>query len=1118
MSARPIADAPARAAALDPRRSCIVQAPAGSGKTGLLIQRYLTLLAGVERPEEVLAITFTKKAAAEMRRRVLQALEAANAGAPPKDDNQALTRRLAAEVLARDAQRGWSLRENAARLRIQTIDSLCASLARQMPVLSRLGAPPAIVDDPQDLLREAAERTLLLVESPGEAGEAVAGLLRHLDGDWNATRDILQAMLARRDQWMRLAHVPVDTAAREALEGAFVAERSRMLRRLHAVLPAAEHAELVALANYAAQRVVAAKPHSPIRELAGLAAIPAPDETGAARWCAMAELLLTREAKFRERLDRNVGFPPGKGEERAFTQRMGALLDRLRGHGALCEAFHAVRGMPPARFTQEQWAVLGSMLAVLRLAAAQLDVVFAERGAIDFTGLAQAAVRALGEPDAPTDLLLALDLRLSHLLVDEFQDTSASQWALLERLTAGWLADDGRTVFLVGDPMQSIYRFREADVALFLRAQREGLPSVALEALRLETNFRSREGVVAWVNGAFRAIFPSEDAAESGAVRYSESVAFHPPGPEPAVEWGAFVADEIDLARAAEAQRVVQLAQAALADPSGGSLAVLVRTRSHLDRIVPALQAAGIAFRAVDIEPLGGRVVVQELLALARALAHPADRVAWLALLRAPWAAFTDRELHDLAGDDGGRRTLWALLQDEARLARLPAAARGRAERLREALRPGVEGRMRGSLGRRVEAAWLALGGPAACAGPADLDDAETFFEQLEALEDAGDVPDPLALEERLAALHGAPEAGEGTRLQLMTIHKAKGLEFDTVIVPGLDRAPRATDKPLFAWRSRADGALLMAPVRAAGEAVEPAYDYLMALDEEAADQESRRLFYVAATRAIHRLHLLGCAKVGAKGLRAPEKGSLLSRAWSVAHEAFGAARPIVAPAPQEAARARPPGLRRLDDRVHALVVDVLDASLAAPLPEEPPRVEFSWAGETARHVGTVTHRWLQRIGQEGLDRWNADRIGRLGPAVASALAGQGVPAPERDLAVQSVLRALAATIADVRGRWILGPHPESRFEYRLRMDTPAGVRAMAIDRLFTDARGDRWIVDYKTSPHGGGDLEAFLDREVDRYRDQLERYARALGPGPVKLGLYFPLTGGWRSWEPATP
>jgi len=139
-----LADAEARETALDPARSFIVQAPAGSGKTELLTNRYLALLARVDHPEEVLAITFTRKAAAEMRNRIIRALADAATGVVPDETHKQRMVTLAREALARDAERGWNLLRQPQRLRISTIDALCAGLTRQMPVLSRTGGPARI--------------------------------------------------------------------------------------------------------------------------------------------------------------------------------------------------------------------------------------------------------------------------------------------------------------------------------------------------------------------------------------------------------------------------------------------------------------------------------------------------------------------------------------------------------------------------------------------------------------------------------------------------------------------------------------------------------------------------------------------------------------------------------------------------------------------------------------------------------------------------------------------------------------------------------------------------------------------------------------------------------------
>jgi hypothetical protein len=551
-------------------------------------------------------------------------------------------------------------------------------------------------------------------------------------------------------------------------------------------------------------------------------------------------------------------------------------------------------------------------------------------------------------------------------------------------------------------------------------------------------------------------------------------------------------------------------------DAEDGSVAILVRGRAHLDRIVPALKAAGVRFRAVDIEPLRRRPVIQDLMAIARALSHLADRVAWLALLRAPWCALTMADMHALleGAPDEADLTAWELLANPERLARLGAEGASRALRVRDALAPFVEGRARGALRSRVESAWLALGGPACVERASDLEDAETFFNRLEELDEAGDLADPTQLQDHLEQLFAAPDVGEEARVQVMTIHRAKGLEFDTVIVPGMERVPRVSDRPLFHWKARADGSLMMAPMRRTGETEEPAYDYLRRLDIDASDHEIERVLYVAATRARKRLHLLGFARIKPNGELNPPSAtkSLLGKAWEVAKPLFEAATPIAQAGAVDLSYRQ--SLRTLD--LAALAVDVPAppaVPIAAPDPEVPLR--FDWASETARHVGTVTHRWLQRVGIEGVDAWDAKRVTALAPAIERDLERRGIPRAEREAAKARVAKALTAGVTDKRGRWILGPHPESRFEYRMRVATPEGVRLFVMDRLFTDESGRRWIVDYKTSTHEGGAMEAFLDSELERYAPQLARYRGAFPDAPSTAALYFPLVQGWRELEP---
>jgi ATP-dependent exoDNAse (exonuclease V) beta subunit len=1012
-----VPDRAERARALDPERSFIVRAPAGSGKTDLLIKRYLALLARVENPEEIVAITFTKKAAGEMRERVREAL---------------------AEGKAKDR---WELRQNPARLRIQTIDALCASLTRQMPMLSRFGAQPEIVEDARSLYLEAARATL----DPATLDESAARLLAHLDNNAARVEELLADMLARRDHWIR----HLRDMDRAALEAALANEGARLVARAQVLYPGEAPADVQA-------------------------------------WQALALSLLTQKRTWRKHSKEAQALSANE----PLRQALADLLDA-----------------PPAQYTDAQWEVLTALEPLLKLALAQLELVFRSRGEVDFTEVSRRALYALGTGDAPTDLALALDYRIRHLLVDEFQDTSISQYELIARLTTGWEPGDGRTLFAVGDPMQSIYRFREAEVGEFLNTWKSGrLGEVDVERVRLKANFRSQAGIVEWLNAAFARVMPLTEDAAAGAVPYADSSAVRAALRGDAVTVHPFFNGDLE----GEAKRVVELVARVRSEEPESSVAILVRNRSHLAEIVPRLRDSGLRFRAVEITSLERRPVVQDLHSLARALSHPGDRLAWLAILRAPWCGLTLEELHALVVPaQAGTQTIFELMAGSPRLARICSV-----------LSPALANRLRGSLRDRVEAAWLSLGGPACVEDETDLEDACVYLDALEEAEEAGAIVELAAFEQRLQKLWALPDVNAAPNdVQIMTIHKAKGLEFDHVIVPGLGRVPRGDDKRLFLWMERPGGEreeLLIAPIEETGAEDDPIYKCVKKLDAERAGHEAARLLYVAATRAKLRLHLLGEVKLAAGGgIKPTSSRSLLGKLWQVVERQF---------VPLFPAEQMPLRGASVSDRVvpnQDLIRLASDWALPAPPPTAvwtPPvdeartqdDIEFSWVGETARHVGSVVHRWLQRIGEDALVGWDEERIAGMREAVSAQLSGRGVPEAELDWASDRVLAALANAITDEKGRWLLGPHERAYSEHRLVAVIDGERRRLVIDRLFATREGEQWVVDYKTSSHEGADVEAFLGREQERYAEQLRRYADALG-GKARCGLYFPLLGGWR-------
>jgi ATP-dependent exoDNAse (exonuclease V) beta subunit len=1100
-----MSDAAIRETALDATQSFIVQAPAGSGKTELLIQRYLALLTTVQQPEQIVAITFTRKAAAEMRRRVLRALRAAEDETPGEQPHERTAFDLARRVIARDRRLEWRLLEQPQRLRIDTLDAFNARLARQLPVLADGVAAAGVVDKADDLYREAARRCVAGIAAGDVAlGASLRTLLRDVGNDCDQLEGLLAALLPRRDQWLRVL-ADGDLDLRSWLESALqrlvddeVAAAATLLEpsTLDSLAPLLKHA--ASAANDPLRATLAA--------WLALDRAPPAGPVALAAWRGIAALLLTKEGEWRKRIAKPEGFGPEHAELR---DRLRAIIDALQPRETLRVALATVASLPDAHYTEAQWSSLAALRIVLVRLAAELKVVFAERRTVDFVELALAAQHALGQVDAPSELLLALDRRIQHLLVDEFQDTSQSQRRLLELLTAGWQPDDGRTLFLVGDPMQSIYRFRDADMSLFLLAKQCGVGPVRLRSLTLQRNFRSAPAIVQWVNATFAHAFPSNDRIETGSAAFHPSVAARADEPEQLVRAQAAVS---------EIERVVAILDEERQRAPTQSIAVLVQSRTHLEGLRERLRERGFAVHAVEIDSLGEQSIAQDLAGLARALLHLDDRIAWLAVLRAPWCGLRWADLEALCGDEP-KTAVWALLQQPMRVARLSPEGQARAHAVVATLAAAFEVRPLMTLSRWVERTWIELDGPACLDDAAERAAADQFFALLAAAERGGDLDDPVLLQHALDTVQPQADAPREQGIEIMTIHRAKGLEFDTVVLLGLAREPRPDEPKALQWlaRATADGRddLIMVPAAFANDAQgQRLADFVRRAERERDVAERARLLYVATTRARERLHVVWQLDADTES---PPASSLLAHLWpAVASTALGSPRRGI-PWPDAAT---PP-----HDAVPAAIVPVL-RRLVAPVSHAggpraaalAPRPEFVWAGQAAAHVGTVVHRQLQRIAEQGLEHWSARRIADMRAAFVRELELLGVDPGERAGAAERVVTALSRALTDPHGRWVLGPRTEARSELRVTLRNGSALEHVRIDRTFV-AEGRRWIVDFKTSEHEGSNLAAFLDAEVERYAPQLERYARALAAGetlPVQLGLYFPLLGELRSWPAA--
>jgi ATP-dependent exoDNAse (exonuclease V) beta subunit len=1187
-------DAGLRRDVLVPARSWMLQAPAGSGKTELLMQRFLACLAKVEQPESVLAITFTRKAAAEMRNRILMALQGARELSEEEiakqEPHQRQALQLARSVLDTSAALGWNILSHPARLQVRTLDSFCEAVAQRAPFKGLLGGVAQVTEDAQPLYDLAAQRVIDTLAAPGRRGDAVAVLLAHLDNNVPVARTLLAAMLAQRDQWLHFLgrsdafDASQQMGLRSRLEAALalLVEEELELVRTHLVvsLSGAQTAELFALMRYRAQQDgTAAEPvidsiaasaevisiSSPAAHpLRGIAEWPAAIPAALPAWRAIADFLLTGDRNnpaLRKSVDKRSGFPSetedGKRLRKHCIQLL-AEIAQLPGAVELCEALHRIRRLPDPRYSDPQWEYMLALLEVLPLAAAHLQLVFSEQAVIDFAEYAQRALDAIGQQGDPTELGLQLGYRIRHILVDEFQDTNRVQVELLARLLAAWEAGEACSTFCVGDPMQSIYAFRQADVAIYQQARREGIGGRPHQFDCLRQNFRSQAKLVEWFNQVFPEILRQQSDL-TNAVAYAPAEATRPALDGAAVEIKGFAQAD----RAAEAKHLAECVQRELARiplPADGkpSIAVLVRSRTHLPELVEALRAAGVAYRAVKTDRLSERPLVRDLEALRVALTDLADRTAWLAVLRAPWCGLALADLLEICRNDehsnaersnaehssADRSTVRQLLRE--RQERLSAQGRTALGRCLPVLDDALDRRGRGGLRALVESTWLRLGGPA-CVANRDqgVRDAEAYFALLDAQSPAGALRDPEKFAVKLHELFAPADQRSGIRVEIMPIHQAKGLEWDVVFRPALERRPRQDDKRLLYWRLRRRAGqelLLLGPMDAKGNDAPGKKDgnsatiesYLRDLASDCSREELKRLFYVAATRARHRLYL--SASVAAQ--RQPNADSILRLLWPLP----GMQQAFAPPAPTDSGMAAPAGsaTQAEDNSARKLLLRRLPATLVAPpMPFMPPPLHwrapqsnpfaeqhrFEWVGELLPRVGVVAHSFLQRIALDGLPLWDLARLASARPAIAAALLRAGVAPHELEQGIARVTHALRRTLEDERGRWLLAPHDEHRCELAVSAVIDGELQHVRIDRTFIEG-GTRWLIDYKITEQLGGDPLRFVQMQVEKYRPDIERYVRVLraydlrigalrieaprseAPRPVRCALYLPLLG----------
>lgn len=975
--------------AANPRANTWLSANAGSGKTRVLTDRVARLLLQGVEPQHILCLTYTKAAASEMQNRLFQRL-GDWAMKPDPDLRLALVDlgevEHSAPRLARARQLFARAIETPGGLRIQTIHSFCASLLRRFPL--EAGVPPGftemddrlaklmraeIVEDLADRLAPEALRQVTAVHAGEDFTALVDQIARH--------RDSFTPALSRAEIWP-LFDLPPGFDTDDLLRSVLLGDETHWMPDF----------------------------------IAGLAGGLKTDGD-AARALAMLDFANPDMATLQTLEDVLLTKGGSNDPSRHFTAKIGKfptkdirirLDDQMPRVEALMLRVEAARGRRLALAAAEKTAALYAFAAPF---LAEYDQRKADGGYLDFDDLIRRAGRLLKDPSLAAWVLYRLDGGIDHILVDEAQDTSPEQWDLIQALTAEMTAGEGagnrlRTLFVVGDKKQSIYSFQGADVAAFdekrdhFSAYLAGGNALALRSL--EHSFRSSPAILSVVDRTFTS---AQHAALGGG---SHHTAFHgslpgrvdvwppvePTGSEPEGHW----TDPVDqpqpespvvvLARQiAEWMRDrveggEQIPQAGKGKPPArpiryGDFLVLVQRRSPLfHEIIRACKALGLPIAGADRLKLGGELAVKDLAALLSFLNTPEDDLSLAAVLRSPLCGWSEADLYRLAHPRKG--FLWEALRDDPAHPETLAFLndlRDQADFLRpydliERVLTRHDGRRRllDRLGPEAEDGIDELLGQALSYEANEVPSLTGFLVWM----DTDDVEVKRQLD------------SEGDRIRVMTVHGAKGLEAEIVLLPDTgDRQPRERDE-LYrlpggpaVWKvPQPESPALIASERAARKAREA--------------EERLRLLYVAMTRA--RCWLVAAVAGEVKQddswysliREGVERAIAIDAGEGVRRHAFGdwplptlaaQRRPAAQPLPDWLTRPAPPVAGGPG------VLSPSDLGGAKALPGEP-----LFDTDEAMRRGTALHLLLERLPTLPRADWPAHAAGLVDPTLAAPL------------------------------------------------------------------------------------------------------------------------------------
>ena len=995
--------------------SFIVQAPAGSGKTSLLVKRFLNRLLEVKSPKEVLALTFTNKAAAEMAQRLKEALE----GKSEDNEIKKIVEKISKHALKNKWDEGYI-----DSLMVMTIDKLALRLIKQTPILSSSGVNFLTDEDPDDLYRETIRETI--------TSNAENHLLfKYFDYDYHKLTEQLLALISKRDQWLPIVSglLRSDDKNIEEIYGTYYTNELNIWveEKIKPNFTNEDLKELEIIVSYSADNKN----------------IDRKDKLRSSInyefWFYIRDLILTKSGKqIRKKIDTSSGFP-ATNEGKEIKERLLKLIElKINKFNILIDFFNVTHH----KNIVDIYPLITPFCLLLIDMVTRLNEKFKERRIIDFTQIMGNAVEALRD----THLPLILDQNISHILVDEFQDTNESQLIFIELLTQNFAGNPEKSFFAVGDPMQSIYRFRKAEVEIFSRVQKNGISDLKLTSLFLKVNFRSNKNIIDWLNNSFSKAFPLIDDSDEGSVPYSSCESSNN-NLEGGMELIALTCDTKSKTAQyeAEALYVLNLIKDTRKSNPDASIAVLTRSKAHLSELITLINKkdTSIPIDAIEMSKILSNQTFQDILCLTKALFDFSDRTNWIAALKSPWCGLSINDLVLLFEKDH-KSLVWELINNIDNTSRLDKNSARRLRSFVEVIRENIQYRGRISHRYFVEGIWRQLNGEESMVDSNDIQNIDLFLELLEEASEILSI-DFIKLERLIENKFISKTSIQKNSIKFLTIQKSKGLEFDHVIIPNLNKRTRNEESDLVLY----DKSTLS--IKNPGNN-KNLHSYHAYKERKRLDNEKIRLLYVAMTRAKNKCYLIGTVKKEGD-LVIPNSGTFMNILWPFFSDKFTE---IATPEDENSFEKFIPKLRRLNDNFYSgdkrykRSIDTEELSFCYP----------NMSTDIQRFTGNIVHKYLEIIVKKQLD---IDKIlcNKL-DYTESLYLGKNFKKKDIKIGLNLVKKSLEMLKKTSDGRWILNRYLADNSEVSYLLESNNTTTQHIPDRSFIE-NDIQWIIDYKT-------------------------------------------------------